>query len=96
MGGIIFLVVVTIIIGLIIWGNIIAERGRKRYAAEHAARRQALWNQYQWALTNMHTDPQARLNVVNAGRAYYAFDRGGSVTLYDEMAISNDIKQAGG
>ena len=58
--------------------------------------RAALWNYYQWSLANMRHDPTARAGVVNAGRAWYGHLRGGGVTMYDELAISNDIKQAGG
>ena len=59
-------------------------------------RLQQAWNAYQYALQNMHADASMRAQVVNYGRAYYGMVRGGAVSIYDEMAISNDIKQAGG
>ena len=69
---------------------------RQQEAARAAAHRQQLWDRYQACLANMTSDPAARAQVVNAGRAWYGYLRGGDVSLYDEMAITNDVKQAGG
>jgi type II secretory pathway pseudopilin PulG len=104
MGALISLVVITLGgIGIYLWFD--AQNKKRleaaRLAAEAAyyaaeAHRQQTWAQYQWALQNMTSDPNARANVVNYGRAWYGLLRGSTVTLYDELAISNDIKQAGG
>jgi hypothetical protein len=59
-------------------------------------RRAKLWEHYQWCLRNMTTDKVARTQVADAGRAWYSYLRGGVPTTYDELAIANDIKAAGG
>lgn len=82
-----YVVIVVILIAAGIWGFVQYRDAQERKAA---------WAYYQWCLANLHHHPQARSQVVNAGRAWYGALRGGQVTVYDEMAIGNDIKQAGG
>lgn len=88
LGIAIALLIPAIIIG-VVWHGFYQEKQRKLYL-------QRCWNAYQYALQHMHVDPMSRANVVNYGRAYYAAMRGGALSIYDEMAISNDVKQAGG
>jgi hypothetical protein len=90
----ILLFFIVIVVIIIVTTTISANRRKQAEAASRMYLQQC-WNQYQWALQNIQRDPSARANVVNFGRAYYGALRG-TVTLYDEMAISNDIKAAGG
>lgn len=86
MGGAVFLIAV---VGGLIW-YFVWDAKRRR------AQRDQLWNAYQWSLQNMPYNPVARSQVVARGRAWYGYLRGGTVTMYDELAIQNDIKAAGG
>lgn len=84
-GGVIF--IMCLIAVAVIWGYT---------QHRNAENKKAAWNYYQWCLANLRHDHNARSQVVNAGRIWYGLLRDGTVTMYDEMAISNDIKQAGG
>jgi len=91
--SIIILLSVLVPIGGLSLFLVIEDKNRKAAAA----RRKQIADQYNWCLANIRTDQRAQKDVLQAGRAYYGSGRKwGTPTVYDEIAISNDIKQAGG
>ncbi len=101
-------IVLLIVVGVaataaLLWSLQIDERNRRALAerdaalrAQEKAYREYLWNDYQWVLAGIAIDQGAKLRAVAAGRAWYGYLRGGPCTVFDELAIMNDIKAAGG
>lgn len=93
---------ICVILPLLAIAGIIAYRVsvNRRQAAAHAASEaelRRLKRRYDDALSDLRTDATKRQIALDAGRAYSAFTRrssGGAVTVYDEMALMNDINAA--
>lgn len=81
MGFILFL-----LLGFGGWAALVLNQDKRKQEEKRREQDQRLYNVFQKAMAS--GDKAAALK---AGRAYYGHQRGGTLTSYDEQALSNDL-----
>lgn len=97
MGGyVLLLVIVVVIVGVVI----LNDKSNEKIRRQKAERLQTAFDTYQSALSRLKSSPtnaDLKQETLRNGRAYAALTReqsGSGVTIFDEIALSNDISAA--
>src|SRR6476620_2473720 len=70
------------------WGDYLVRSARHWAPGDVAA---AAWTVYQDVLSRLKTQPELKPLALDFGRVAYAARRSGSLIIYDEQAIQNDL-----